>query len=180
MLGFIMTSFDGFARDTIYIEDDTGKQTGPHKANIGSKDGFSATIFDPTFDIEEGWVLIRELPNGRKEKFTVTETNFRHKFNSIPAHWRIKLQKHSSLIATDKTKQITEINISNSHGIQIGDNNIQQIANSLIGLVQKIESTEGAEEDKVAAKSFLRELISNPIVASILGGATSGIFSLLM
>ncbi|MHB8210121.1 MAG: hypothetical protein ACYDDP_02105 [Acidithiobacillus sp.] len=56
---------------------------------------------------------------------------------------------------------------------------MQQIANSLIGLVQKIESTEGAEEDKVAAKSFLRELISNPIVASILGGATSGIFSLL-
>jgi spermidine synthase len=46
---------------------------------------------------EEGWVLIRELPNGRKEKFTVAETNFRHKFNSIPAHWRLKLQKHSSL-----------------------------------------------------------------------------------
>lgn len=174
-----MNSFADFARDKIYIEDDTRKQIGPYMANIGLKDGFSATIYDPTFDVKEGWILIRELPNGRKEQFTITETNFRDEFHSIPARWILKLKKHSSLIATDKIKPITQINITNSHGFQVGDNNIQYIADSLISLVQQIESTEGSEGDKEAAKGFLRELISNPIVASILGGATSGILSLL-
>ena len=56
---------------------------------------------------------------------------------------------------------------------------MQHIASSLIGLYKKIESTNASGKEKAAAKGLLRELMLNPVVAAILGSATSGVLALL-
>jgi hypothetical protein len=68
---------------------------------------------------------------------------------------------------------------SNSTGVQIGDHNIQHIANSLVGLVDSIDAATGPKEQKTAAKGLLREFITNPVVASVLGSAAGGIMTVL-
>jgi hypothetical protein len=73
----------------------------------------------------------------------------------------------------------TIINISNSQGIQVGDHNTQNIEIGLNELVEKINSSDVSEVEKLEAKSGLRKLMENPVVAGVLGGATSGILALL-
>jgi len=174
-----MNPFAHLQNDTVYIEDNAGTRSAPYKTAIGSKNGLSATIFEATLDIEEGWKLIRPLPSGKEDTFTILEANYSPGLSSIPAHWTLKLRKDSSMLNNPKSPQATTINITNSQGIQIGDHNVQHIASSLIGLVEKIESTNMPISEKAEAKGLLRDLMSNPVVASILGGATSGVLALL-
>lgn len=174
-----MNPFAHLQNDTVYIEDNAGTRSAPYKTAIGSKNGLSATIFEATLDIEEGWKLIRPLPSGKEDTFTILEANYSPGLSSIPAHWTLKLRKDSSMLNNPKSPQATTINITNSQGIQIGDHNVQHIASSLIGLVEQIESTNMPISEKAEAKGLLRDLMSNPVVASILGGATSGVLALL-
>lgn len=174
-----MNPFASLQNDTVYLEKNTGERTGPYKTAIGSKKGLSATIFDAMLDVEEGWKLIRSLPSGKEESFTILEANYSPGLHTIPPHWSLKLQKDSSMVSSPKTQPATTINITNSQGIQIGDNNVQHIASSLIGLVERIESTNSSTQEKAEAKGLLRELIFNPVVAAVLGGAASGVVALL-
>jgi hypothetical protein len=174
-----MNPFASLQNDTVYVESDAGERSGPYKTAIGSKNGLSCSIFEASLEIEEGWKLVRPLPSGKEEMFTVLEANYSPGLHTIPPHWTLKLQKDSSLINRSKEQKATTINISNSQGIQIGDHNVQHIANSLVGLIEKIESTSASPQDKTAAKGILKELVSNPVVAAVLGAATSGVFALL-
>lgn len=174
-----MNPFSSLLNDTVYVENNHGERSGPYKTAIGSKNGLSATIFEATLDVEESWKLIRPLPSGKEDSFTILEANYSPGLHSIPAHWVLKLRKDTSLANTPKHHQATTINITNSQGIQIGDHNVQHITSSLIGLVEKIESTNATPPEKEEAKSLLKALMSNPVIAAILGGATSGILALL-
>lgn len=174
-----MNPFARLQNDTVYVEDNSGTRSAPYKTAIGSKNGLSATIFESTLDAEEGWKLIRPLPSGKEEIFTIIEANYSPGLHSIPPHWTLKLRKDSSMANSPKPPQATTINITNSQGIQIGDHNVQHIASSLVGLVEKIESTNMPVQEKAEAKGLLRDLMSNPVVASILGSATSGVLALL-
>lgn len=174
-----MNPFARLQSDTVYIEDTTGIRSPPYKTAIGSKNGLSASIFESTLDVEEGWKLIRPLPSGKEETYTILEANYSPGLQAIPPHWTLKLKKDSSMLNGPKPPQATTINITNSQGIQIGDHNVQHIASSLAGLVEKIESTNMPTQEKAEAKGLLRELISNPVVASILGSATAGVLALL-
>jgi hypothetical protein len=174
-----MNPFANLLNDTVYVENNVGARTGPYKTAIGSKNGLSASIFEATLDVEEGWKLIRPLPNGKDETFTILEANYSPGLHAIPPHWTLKLRKDSSIVSSARTQQATTINITNSQGIQIGDHNEQHIASSLIGLVEKIESTNASTQEKAEAKGLLRELMSNPVVAAVLGSATSGVLALL-
>ena len=174
-----MNPFASLHNDTVYIVSDAGVRSAPYKTAIGSKNGLSCSIFEASLDIEEGWKLIRPLPSGKEEIFTVLEANYSPGLHSIPPHWTLKLQKDGSMINKPKAQQATTINISNSQGIQIGDHNVQHIANSLAGLIEKIESSSALPQDKAAAKGILRELVSNPVVAAVLGAATSALFAML-
>jgi hypothetical protein len=174
-----MNPFASLQNDPVYMEDSAGTRSGPYKTAIGSKGGLSASIFEAGLEVEEGWKLIRPLPSGKEEVFTILEANYSPGLHTIPPHWTLKLQKDSSLVNRQKPPQATTINITNSQGIQIGDHNVQHIASSLIGLVEKIESTNASGQEKAAAKGLLRELISNPAVAAVLGSATSGVLALL-
>lgn len=172
-----MNPFADLQNDSVYIEKLSGERTGPYKTNIGSKGGFSASIFEATLDVEEGWKLIRPLPNGKEELFTILEVNYRAGLHSIPPHWTLKLRKESSL--AEASRVTTTINIANSSGIQIGDHNVQHIANSFVALIEKIEASNTTDQEKASAKGLLRSVLENPTVAAVLGGATAGVWQLL-
>jgi hypothetical protein len=172
-----MNPFASLQNDSVYIEKASGERSGPYKTAIGSKGGFSASIFEASLDVEEGWKLIRPLPNGKEEMFTILEANYSPGLQSIPAHWTLKLRKESSL-ATG-ARSTTTINIANSSGIQIGDHNVQHIANSFVGLIEKIDASNVSQQEKTKAKGLLRSVLENPTVAAVLGSATAGALSLL-
>jgi len=172
-----MNPFASLQNDSVYIEKPTGDRSGPYKTGIASKNGFSASIFEASLDVEEGWKLIRPLPNGKEELFTILEANYSPGLSSIPPHWTLKLRKESSLAAAPRPA--TTINIANSSGIQIGDHNVQHIANSFVGLAEKIEASNAPEPDKARAKGLLRSVLENPTVAAVLGSATAGALALL-
>ena len=169
--------FDRLMNDSVFIINANGDRTGPYKTAISNKG--SATIFDGTIDVEEGNKLLRPLPNGKEEVFTILEANYSPGLHSIPAHYSLKIRKDSSLLHKPSMPKSTTINISNSQGIQVGDHNIQNISNGLSELIQQIESSDTSPEMKTEAKGKIRELINNPTIASILGGATAGLLALL-
>ena len=174
-----MNPFASLQNDTVYIENGDGERSVSYKTAIGSKGGLSATIFEKSLDVEEGWKLIRALPNGKEESYTILETNYNAGLHSIPASWKLKLKKDSSLIHKSPVQKNTTINISNSQGIQVGDHNVQNIETGLKELVEQINSSSVNDSEKQEAKSALRQLMDNPVVAGVLGGATSGILALL-
>jgi hypothetical protein len=174
-----MNPFNKLLNDTVFVEDPNGSRSGPYKTAIGKKNGLSASIFEENLDVEEGWKLIRPLPNGKEESYTILEANFNPGIQSIPSFWELMLRKDSSLLNNPEVQKTTTVNISNSQGIQVGDHNVQHIAGSLIGLIESIETSGALASEKENAKGLLRELMSNPVVAGILGGATSGILALL-
>ncbi|MCX5870145.1 MAG: hypothetical protein NTY00_05805 [Deltaproteobacteria bacterium] len=174
-----MNPFAQLLNDTVFIVSNDGTRTGPYKTAISSKNGFSASIFESKLDVEEGWKLFRPLPSGREESYKITEANYSPGLHAIPPHWTLKLRKDGSLAKENTASKATTININNSQGIQIGDHNVQHIANSLAGLVEEIESSASQQHEKEEAKGLLHTLLSNPTVAGILGGATSGLLALL-
>lgn len=174
-----MNPFAQLQNDTVYIEKADGSRSDSYKTAIGSKNGLSATIFEASLDVEEGWKIIRPLPNGKEESYTILEANYRPGLHSIPPHWSLKLKKDTSMLNKPNVPRSTTININNSEGIQIGDHNVQHIEKSLVGLIEKIESSNVPESEKTEAKGMLRQLMLNPTVAGILGGATSGLLALL-
>lgn len=174
-----MNPFSRLLNDEVYVENGAGERSGPYKTAIGSKNGLSASIFEANLDVEEGWKLIRPLPNGKEEFYTVVEANYSPGLHTIPPHWVLKLRKDSSLVQPRREQRTTTININNSQGIQIGDHNVQHIASSITGLVEMIESSAVAPAEKEEAKGLLRKFLSNPAVAAVLGGATSGLLALL-
>jgi hypothetical protein len=175
----VANPFDRLMNDKVFIEDLAGSRTGPYKTAIGSKNGLSATIFEATLEVEEGWKLFRPLPSGKEESYLILEANYSPGLQAIPAHWTLKLRKDGSLFTKERSNSAPTINISHSQGIQIGDHNVQHIANSLAGLAEKIESADVPAAQKAEAKSTLRALLSNPVVAAVLGSATSGLLGLL-
>ena len=174
-----MNLFAEMGKDTIYIERPNGERSQAYKAVIGSKNGPSATIFDESIDVEEGWKLIRELPRGKQESYTILEARYKQGLQGIPASWRLKLSKDSSLVTSKPKVQNTTINISNSTGFQVGDNNTQNIELGIKELLEKIDTADASPEEKSQAKSILKSLLDNQVVAAVLGGAASGLIGLL-
>ncbi len=176
--------FSSMHNDEVSVQSTDGAKSANYKTHIGgAKDGHhSATIFDKDFIGQEGWILSRILPGGREEKYLIVQADFSPGLHSIPPHWNLKLKKGSSFSQMQedlRTKQAPVININNSQGIQIGDHNIQHIASSLQGLIEKIDQSSAPEYERQEAKNLLAQLLDNPTVASILGGAVGGVIGLL-
>lgn len=83
----------------------------------------------------------------------------------------------------DKKTEQSVVNFSvgsvSGGNVQIGNNNSLVIEQGLKSLIDKIDSKDIPEPEKEVAKNSLKSLLSNPTVAAILGGAASGILSLL-
>lgn len=170
-------------KDQVTVKSTDGSQSATYMTHIGSNDGHHvATIFDENFIGQEGWILSRVLPGGREEAYLIMEANYSPRLNSIPPRWSLKLRKGVSLSQMQQElqmKQAPVININNSQGIQIGDHNVQHIASSLQGLIEKIDQSSASQQEKHEAKGLVARLLENPTVASLLGGAISGAIGLL-
>lgn len=83
----------------------------------------------------------------------------------------------------DKKPEQSVVNFSvgsvNGGNVQIGNNNSLVIEQGLKSLIEQIDSKDIPEPEKEVAKNSLKSLLSNPTVAAVLGGAASGISSLL-
>lgn len=172
--------FASMHTDTVHVKSPDGTQSGTYMTKIGAKNGYhAATVFDESFIGMEGWILSRELPNGREETYKIVEVNYSQGISGIPPHWNLKLHKDASLLHVAQAKQVPNITINNSQGIQIGDHNVQHIANSLAGLIEKIDDSTASPQEKDEAKGLISKLLESPVVASVLGGTVSGVLALL-
>ncbi|WP_065494305.1 RIP homotypic interaction motif-containing protein [Burkholderia sp. CCA53] len=172
--------FASMHTDTVRVESPDGTQSGTYMTKIGAKNGYhAATVFDESFIGAEGWILSRELPNGREDTYKIVEANYSKGISGIPPHWSLKLYKDASLLHVAQGKPAPSITINHSHGIQIGDHNVQHIASSLAGLIEKIDGSAASAQEKEEAKNLVGKLLESPVVASVLGGTVSGVLALL-
>jgi len=170
-----MNPFAEMCNDEVFIIKPNGVKSGPQKSALSPD---QVEIFNESLDVDEGDTVMRELPNGKTETYTVLEVNFTDKFHAIPACYSLKIRKDSSLIAQNKVKT-TNIHISHSQGFQIGDHNVQNIIDSFKTLACRIEDSEASDNEKREAKTQLRNFIENPLVCSILGSAVGSLLAML-
>jgi hypothetical protein len=166
-----MNSFDAFATDQVVIVNPDGSESPPLKCIFESK---KVTIFSDSLDVEEGQKILRVLPTGRRDTYTVQEVSFSGRFHSIPASYELAIRKDSSLLS-DATRPTTNISISNSHGFQVGDHNVQNIINAFTQILKSIDSADAAPSEKREAKERLLAFLSHPLVSTVLGAASGGL-----
>ena len=160
--------------DEIYIQFPDGKQVGPVKAVVQRN---QVIINDENLVIEEGGKILRPLPNGMSEAYTILEVIF-HKdpFGGDLSHYEIITRKDLSLVQTPSN---TTINITGSHGIQIGNHNVRNIIGVLEMLTNAIESSDATIEEKTDAKARLKAFLIHPLTVGLLGTAASKILGML-
>lgn len=178
-----MNPFSSLQKDHVTVKSKDGSQSATYKTSINAEGGgHVATVFDESFIGTEGSILTRTLPGGREEAYLIAQADFSPGLGGIPPHWNLKLKKGTSLAQREHEAQVRHapiININNSQGIQIGDQNVQHIASSLQGLIEKIDQSSASLHEKHEAKGLVAKLLENPTVASLLGGAISGAVGLL-
>ncbi|MDH0337597.1 RIP homotypic interaction motif-containing protein [Metapseudomonas otitidis] len=158
--------FSHLTKDEVYIESASGTRQGPFLTAFTNT---QILIFDTTLDVVEGDKVIRPLPNGREDSFTVTEVSYSSGLTSIPAHYALKLAKDSALRPATPKSTTNNINIHGSQGIQIGDNNVQNLQMALGELIQKIDQSSASREEREEAKNRLTAFLAHPLVASVVG-----------
>jgi hypothetical protein len=168
--------FDSLMGDEIYVESPSGELVGPVKSSVQGKKVF---INDVNLVIEEGGKILRPLPNGKAESHSILQVDF-HKDPSggSLSHFEITTRKDSSLVSSPSPSSTT-INISNSHGIQIGDGNVQSIITSFETLAKAINGSNAPEEQKKDVKTKLKAFLSHPLTSSVLGSATGKLIEML-
>jgi hypothetical protein len=163
-------------KDEIYIEKTDGTRLGPYKAAVA--DG-CATTYDAKLDANEGEKLIRLLPTGKEESYLITSSDFKPGLASIPASFKLKLQKATAIQSTSPMTTNTTVHINNSTGFQVGDNNVINIQNAINELIQQIENADAQPHEKAEAKNRIEAFLTHPLVVSILGGVAGSIPSVL-
>jgi hypothetical protein len=145
------------------VEKKDGTVVGPYKMVFA---GTIIVVWDAQADIEEGDAVLRKLPNGREERSEVTEVTF-YDTGHMQPHYQLKFNKGA---LKEMAKPSNTFNI---HGgqVQIGDHNTQNIVNALRELQERIDSTDGAPEQKQEAKGILNTLLTHPLVITVLGAA---------
>ena len=171
-----MSAFDRLCTEEVRIaKSGTEVVSDVYKCTLTPK---QAVIFDDGLDVDEGDSLIRILPNGKRETYTVLEVSFNSGLGGIPSHYELTLRKDASLVAERKI-QHTTFNISNSQGFQIGDHNSQQFVSLLKDIVSKIDSSSAPAEEKDEAKGRLAKFIEHPLVCAVVGGAVGGLSGII-
>lgn len=171
-----MNPFEEMLNDSVFLVKASGRRLGPYKTALSSE---GAQIFDGNLDVDEGDCLVRPLPNGKVDSYTVLEAHFNQRFGGIPAHFDLKLKKSTFMTTPVPLPRNTTIHISNSSGVQVGDNNILNIQNAFNDLIQRVDDSGGSPSDKQEAKSRISALLAHPLVASILGGVSGGLTGML-
>ncbi|MBW4529905.1 MAG: hypothetical protein KME02_04355 [Aphanothece saxicola GSE-SYN-MK-01-06B] len=156
--------FRSLLTDKVSILKSDGTEIGPYDCAF---DGSSCTIFDESIDVDEGDVVLRNLPNGKVETHKALDVEYTAKFHAIPASYKLTLEKPSSLLP--RRKGDTVVNITQSHGIQVGDHNSLAITSGLDSLITEIDKSTTDLQEKKSAKDALANLLRHPIVVAVVG-----------
>ncbi len=167
--------FQDLLTDKVSILKVDGTEMGPYECAI---DGSSCTIFDENLDADEGDSVLRTLPNGKVERHKIMHVDYTAKFHGIPAAYKLTIEKLSSLLP--KRKGETTINISQSHGIQVGDHNSLAISSGLESLIAEIEKSTFDTQSKQSAKDALANLLRHPIVVAVAGKGVDALLKRLL
>lgn len=157
--------------DKARIEKQDGSVIGPYRASFPGQTIF---LLDEKADVEEGDVILRELPSGKDERSIVTEaTYYKRGISGMGPHYQLKYRKGGQ---SNMQKPNQTINIHGAQSVQVGDHNTQNIVTSFEVLVKKIESSDLPPAQKEEAKSILRKLLEHPAVVSVIGAAAGAVF----
>jgi hypothetical protein len=167
-------SISNLMNDEIYIQSRDGKQVGPVKAVIQRN---QVIINAEDLVIQEGGKILRPLPDGKSEAYTILEVIF-HKdpFGGEIPHYEIITRKDLSLVDAPGN---TTINITDSHEVKIGKHNARNIIRALEMLTNAIESSDAAVEEKTDAKAKLKAFLIHPLTVNLLGTAANKILGVL-
>lgn len=166
-------AFTGMLNDEIWIVTSEGKEIGPIQTRIEEN---KAIVLDEKMVIEEGWKVLRPLPNGKCESHTIQQVAFKRSARGT-GHFEVTMSSDSSLVERPTSSQT--INITNSQGFQIGDGNTQNIVMAFEQLVKSIESADTDEETKKEAKGRLKSFLKHPLVTTLIGAAAGGVLAML-
>ena len=169
-----MNPFDVFMTETVcVIKETTGQRLGPYKCMLT---GDSCAIDDKTLDVEHGDTITRTLPNNKEEHYTVLRADYREDFEGILGGYELKLRKEQQ-IHNPSSSTINNININNSTGFQVGNDNsqnnaIQHLApeyNELKSLLLKLQEEvnksslpETEKKEVITEAEIIAEVISQP------------------
>lgn len=159
-------------RDTVYLERD-GARSEALQCNFSSP---KTALFYRSLDITEGDKLIRPTP-GREDVYTIVEVTYSPGLGGIPPHYSLQLTKDSAI--KPRSGSTNTINIHNSHGIQIGDNNVQNFEVFVRDMVRSIDQSDASPDERKEAKGRLRAFLEHPLVSAGFGAALPAILGLL-
>lgn len=94
-------------------------------ALIGSN---GVTTEDVSLPIEAGDMILRPLPNGLIDRFTVTDPGYHQAFGSIPARYSMKVHKETAISPEKVSQSITQHFHGNVGNVATGGSNFQQTA----------------------------------------------------
>ena len=179
-----MHSFASMLNDDVVIESvATGERHGPFKTAFGTNSKKGISIFDQSLDVVEGDKAIRVLPNGREERYTITEVSFSSGIGGIGGiepHYTLALSKDTAFSKAPPVSSTTNhISIHHSQGIQIGDHNIQNLQLALGEILKSIDDSGAPREQREEAKSRLTEFLAHPLVAAVVGAGLPAALGLL-
>lgn len=159
-------------RDTVYLERN-GVRSAPLKCNVLVPD---TVLFYSFLDVEEGDKLIREVPR-KEEIYTIRVVHFSRGLRNTP-HYTLTLSKDSAI--KDVPAPMSQVfNITGSHGIQIGNNNVQNFEIFVRDILSSIDQSGASPEVKDEAKGRLRAFLEHPLVSASFGAALPAIIGLL-
>ena len=154
-------NFDKLLNDSVFVINHEGQRNGPYKTTISKG---KATVFDKTIDVEEGFKLIRSLPNGKEESYTILESNYSPGLGSIPPHYSLILRKDSSLLQKERSVNPTNISISNVSGkvnINSVDSSINETTINIGTTFNQIRDTINAADIDTPEKESLIEKLAD-------------------
>lgn len=117
------------------------------------------TIEDMTIDIEEGDTIVRDLPNGKQERFTILDTGFmRGMGGHIPDHYNVSFERVSKLPKADAhgSGYITVVNEGGRVNINSTDNSMNiQVSND----TERIFAELTAALDGIADDALIKSVV---------------------
>ncbi len=105
--------FNGFHDETEKVE--VRQQNGTQYVAVDAVVSSSIIdIEDTTIPLEEGDQIIRTLPNGRSEVYTVLDVGYQDEFAGLKAHYQAKVQKQTTVPKSQLSNVTYNINGHNA------------------------------------------------------------------
>ncbi len=165
-----MNPFADLLKDKVFIVTGDGARKGPFKTNL--RDG-KATIFVKHLKVAQGDTLVRPLSDGDEEVYTIEDFQYAEGLMDIPESFTFILNPECILVPAGAAKDNRLPARSND------TEKFQHIQSVFEELIHKIDTGNTPVEDKIIAKSKIRELLTNPTISSLLGAEAATLLKLL-